>query len=152
MLRIRRQGLAVALALLALAAALLAVATKKTSVFLLVWLGLMATVQPWTSPRRRGWRRRKAGVGCRSGGHNCNRRSAMPARSRPVGGPLVCRERHASHRRHLGRKVVDRSPLGYARVFQSITGPAALALRCVTIRWLSAPRCAAWTASLPPDA
>ena len=130
-LRIQRQGWQWRWALLALAAALLAVATKKTSVFLLVWLGLMATAQLWTSLRRRGWQRRKlvsvAALAAIIATGVLLMPAPVPAGWRAAGLPLSVTRVPIDDT--WGVKVVDRSQLGYARVFQSITGPAALALR-----------------------
>ncbi|MCB0199244.1 MAG: DUF2142 domain-containing protein [Anaerolineae bacterium] len=130
-LRIQRQGLRWRWILLALAAACLAVATKKTSAFLLLWLAGLAVVQGWISLRRRGWPVQRLiaalaaavlvliGVALLP--------TSVPAGWRSVGLPF-------SASRVLlddgwATKLVDRSPLGFTRITQNITGPAALDLR-----------------------
>ena len=78
-LRIQRQGWRTRWAVIALAAALLAVATKKTSAFLLLWLAGMAAAQAWISLRRRGWQRRSllAAAGVAGSCRGCGRDAAV---------------------------------------------------------------------------
>ena len=134
-LRIQRQGWRWRWAALALAAALLAVATKKTAAFLLLWLGGLAVAQVWIGLRRRGWRRRwllaaAAVLGVLVAGVAALP-SPAPAGWRSAGLPLsVVRVPSDAG---WAIRVTDRSPLGYARVYQSVTAPDALALRDRTL-------------------
>ena len=126
-LRIQRQGWHTRWAVIALAAALLAVASKKTSAFLLIWLAGMAAAQAWISLRRRGWRRRSLLAIAAAAGIVvvvvALLPSPAPAGWRSAGLPLSVTRLSPSD--GGGVQIADRSPLGYARAYQSLTGPAA---------------------------
>lgn len=130
-LRLERCGWRWRWALLALAAAGLAVATKKTAAFLLLWLAVLAGVHLWIGLRRRGWRRRWLLAAAAAASLSIAGLAALPSPApagwRSAGWPLpVARVQSEGG---WAVRVADRSPLGYARLYQSVTGPAALALR-----------------------
>lgn len=130
-LRIQRLGWRWTTGLLALAGAAAAVAVKKTGAFLWLWLAALAVAQVWTSLRRRGWSQGRL-VGAAALLSVALALIALlpapaPAGWRSAGLPLsVTRVRVEDG---WAVRVVDRWPLGYARVYQSIAGPDAASLR-----------------------
>lgn len=130
-LRIQRLGWRWPAAALAVAAALLALAAKKTGAFLLLWLLLLAAAALWTALRRRGWQTGQLVAAAGLAGLILAGAALLPAPApagwRAAGPPFsVARVRAGDG---WAVRVADRWPLGYARLFQSLTGPEAAALR-----------------------
>ena len=136
-LRIQRQGWRARWALIALAAALLGVAIKKTSAFLLLWLAVMAVAQVWVTLRRRGWRRRSllaiAATVATFVAVVAMLPSPAPAGWRSAGLPLSVTRLSLDD--DWAVQIADRSQLGYVRVYQSVTGPVAAGLRGQSVAW-----------------
>ncbi|MEZ4769875.1 MAG: DUF2142 domain-containing protein [Caldilineales bacterium] len=135
-LRIQRLGWRWRWAAVALAAAILAVATKKTAAFLLVWLAGLAVAQAWITLRRRGQSRRRVLGSAALAGLILAALAALPSPApagwRSAGLPFSV-TRVAVDGSSAAR-VTDRSPLGVARIYQSLTGPELQTLRGRAVR------------------